>query len=252
MTIEEKINKIAENVPKVYEAGVEVGREEGKKAEYDAFWDAYQQNGTLKNYERCFAGRGWTAETFKPKHNIVPESTTQMFSASCLPNCDLDELAKNAGIMIDFSNTTSFIETFFFGLLYAVGTIDTRSATGLQNIFAYAQKLQTIRLLILKDDGTQIFSNNSFINCSSLVDLTISGVIGTTGANWQWSTNLSKASLSSIINALSKITSGLTVTLSEKAVDKAFETSAGANNGQKSAEWNALIAPYSNWTISLL
>ena len=37
MSIAEKLTTVAENVPKVYEAG--------KKAEYDAFWDKYQNNG---------------------------------------------------------------------------------------------------------------------------------------------------------------------------------------------------------------
>ena len=216
--------------------------EQGKQAEYDRFWDAFQQNGTLANYERVFAGRGWTAETFKPKYDIVPTACTQMFSASALPNCDLDELAANAGIKIDFSKAASFIETFNYTHLIAVGTIDTRSATGLQYIFSYSQKMQTIRLLILKDDGSQIFGNNSFMSCSALVNLTIQGVIGTTGANLQWSTKLSKASITSVVNALSSTTSGLSITLSKTAVNNAFTT----------AEWNALAGTKTNWTINLV
>ena len=39
MSIAEKLTAIAENVPKVYEAG--------QKSEYDRFWDAYQNNGKL-------------------------------------------------------------------------------------------------------------------------------------------------------------------------------------------------------------
>ena len=229
-----------------YDDGFTVGEESGRAAgevlAYDRFWDAYQQNGTLTNYERCFAGRGWTADTFKPKYNIVPVTTTHMFSASCLSNCDLDELAANAGITIDFSNATTFTEPFTWGNVAKVGTIDTRSASSLTAIFAYAHKLQTIRLLILKEDGSQTFGNNSFVSCNALVDLTIQGKIGTTGLNLQWSTKLSKASITSVVNALSATTSGLSITLSKTAVNNAFTT----------AEWSELAGTKSNWTINLV
>ncbi len=70
--------------------------------------------------------------------------------------------------------------------------------------------------------------------------------------DFYWCTKLSKASLTSIINGLSAETSGLTVTLSKTAVNKAFETSEGANDGSTSAEWLALIATKPNWNISLV
>ena len=229
-----------------FDSGLVVGKadgiEQGKQAEYDRFWDAYQQNGTLTNYERCFAGRGWTAENFKPKYDIVPVTITQMFSAAALPNCDLDELAAKAGVSIDFSKATTFTEPFLWGVVVKVGTIDTRSAENLQTIFGYAYKLKTIRLLILKDDGSQLFGNNSFNYCNELVDLTIQGVIGTTGANLQWSTKLSKDSITSVVNALSSTTSGLSITLSKTAVNNAFTT----------AEWNTLAGTKTNWTINLV
>ena len=50
-TVAEKLKEITDNVPYVYQSGVEAGR----KAEYDAFWDAYQQNGTKTNYSYAFS-----------------------------------------------------------------------------------------------------------------------------------------------------------------------------------------------------
>ena len=64
-------------------------------------------------------------------------------------------------------------------------------------------------------------------------------------------TLLSKASITSIINALSSTTSGLTVTLSKTAVNTAFETESGGADGSTSQEWLALATTKSNWTISL-
>ena len=65
-------------------------------------------------------------------------------------------------------------------------------------------------------------------------------------------TLLDKESLTSIINCLSDSTSGLTVTLSLTAVNKAFEITNGADNGSNSTEWLNLVNTRSNWTISLI
>ena len=62
MTIAEKLQTIAENEQKVYEAGV--------KSEYDRFWDIMQANGTRTNYARAFYGEGWRTETFLPKLSV--------------------------------------------------------------------------------------------------------------------------------------------------------------------------------------
>lgn len=41
MSIAEKLQTIVENEQRVYEAGKNKGIEEGKKLEYDRFWDEY-------------------------------------------------------------------------------------------------------------------------------------------------------------------------------------------------------------------
>lgn len=50
--------------------------EAGKEAEYDAFWDDFQENGNKTNYFHAFGGNGWTAKTLVPKYVIKPISTT--------------------------------------------------------------------------------------------------------------------------------------------------------------------------------
>ncbi len=62
MSMKENAQIIAENVPKVYEAG--------QKAEYDCFWDNFQRNGNRTDYSFGFGGIGWTPENFKPKYPI--------------------------------------------------------------------------------------------------------------------------------------------------------------------------------------
>lgn len=114
--------------------------------------------------------------------------------------------------------------------------------------FEGSKYLHTIKKITL-ESGTII--SNWFDYCTSLVNLTIEGTIGQNGFNVSWSP-LSKASLISVINALSDTTTGLTVTLRLAAVNTAFETTAGAADGSTSDEWTALIATKPNWTINLI
>ena len=47
------------------------GFEDGKKSEYDAFWDAYQQNGNRTHYVDAFTQLGWTDVVYQPKYPII-------------------------------------------------------------------------------------------------------------------------------------------------------------------------------------
>ena len=132
--------------------------------------------------------------------------------------------------------------------------ISFENTKALNSNFTYASKLRTLSIK-LKDDGSQTFAT-VFTNCYALENLTIIGKIGQNGFDIHWSTKLTKSSIISIINALLDTEEGKTITLSKTAVNKAFETSEGANNGSTSSEWITLITPKSNayngkWTITL-
>ena len=88
-------------------------------------------------------------------------------------------------------------------------------------------------------DENTLFTS-TFIQCNALENLTIDGTIGQNNFNLKDSTKLSKASIESVIDALSTTTSGLTVTFSKTAVDNAFTAD----------EWAALKATKSNWDIT--
>ena len=94
--------------------------------------------------------------------------------------------------------------------------------------------------------------DETFEWCHELVDLEMTGENKWTGLNLRWCKKLSKKSILNVINTLSATTEGLNVTLSKTAVNKAFETSSGANDGSASAEWKTLIAEREkNWVINL-
>lgn len=214
-----------------YEQGVE----DGKKAEYDRFWDLYQDYGNRTRYERAFAGVGWTDETFKPKYKITVGTSAYMMFA----NSQITEITRD---VVDFSKTATFNYTFYYDNAFKRIEIDCSSAEKLSDSF-YGGTITDIVLFNVTEklifERTFNGNGNKF---SSLVNLSISGVIGTDGLDVKYCTNLSEASGLSIINALSTTTSGLTVTL-----PTAWKTTYIANHGQTA--FDNLMATKSNWTI---
>lgn len=227
------------------------GYEDGIEYAYNQFWDAYQQNGERVNYNNAFS-YGWSTETFKPKYPIAPEGTCDyMFYYSKIGNADdpdFDFVEK--GIELDLSKVTRM--TYGFAYVRGIKRLGVIDFTGYtQNAFNrifWSTQIETIDKLVFAD---RTGFDHAFDYSPRLVNLTIEGTIGQGGFNVSWSP-LSKASIISVINALSSTTTGLTVTLRLAAVNTSFETTAGAADGSTSDEWTALIATKPNWTINLI
>ncbi len=261
MSIAEKLLTVAEGVPEVYDSGysegrrdgyalgVEDGVEAGKQAQYDTFWDKYQQNGNRKTYQGAFAGGGWNNATLKPKYTFgSPTNCAFMFYSSGFVG-DLAQYLEDSGITLDTSksvNMSSFANTAQYITRFGVIDATSASTSNSGNIFSHCYALEKIDKWVVSE-ATNI---GTLTSCSKLTSLTIEGAIGQ-NANFQYSP-LNKASILSIINALSTTATNKTLTLKLAAVDAAFETSEGANDGSTSAEWAALIATKPNWTISMI
>ena len=249
MTTAERLNKVAEGLEKTQELNTELesiinGGDTGYKSYYHEFWDSYQQNGKRTDYRYAFyAGDGsyspWNDESFKPKYDIKPTIASGMFIKCQITN--LKAILENLGRIIDFSKSTNVSSLFNSSVTIThLPTMDFSSATDAQLAFAYASKLHTIDELIVGEKITTITS--AFAGCIVLENVVIKGTIKINGFDFKDCKKLFKASITSIINALSTTTSGLAVTLSKTAVNNAFTTD----------EWNTLIATKSNWTISLV
>lgn len=196
---------IAENQQKVFDAGEKKGFEEGQKSEYDRFWDAYQSNGSRKNYQGAFYGYGWTEKLFKPKYDIIPNRADGIFRLlTNMAGVDLVQYLKTLGITLDFSETINFNDAFSYCYFGRIGTIDTTNAGNLGTTFAYC-RMKTIDKLVLKADGSQTFVT-PFVGASMLENLTIEGTIGQNGFNVQWSPLLSRESIDSILDCLKDFT----------------------------------------------
>ena len=286
MNIAEKLVKIAENEPKIYEVGktegynngytegyeigkseggdtdaayeqgkaegIEQGYTEGKQAEYDAFWDAYQQEGKRTFYRYAFNFGGWTEQNFKPKYDIIPTGEITSIFANTTINADLVEICEKQGIVMDFSQITQFEYCFQNSDFTRVGVIDARKSDKFVSVFSGAKNLVTIDEIILSKKCTNY--SNAFTNCSALKNVKFSGEI-VNSLNIYYSHKLSRASIESLINCLSDTTSEKTLTLSRTAVDKAFEyydSDGELQNGAASWEWYELTESKPNWTISLV
>lgn len=152
--------------------GYSQGFEDGKQAEYDAFWDIYQSNGERKHYANAFYNKYWNDETYNPKYDMNDVSnSTNMFSYAVITDTKVD---------IGISNAT-----------------DTTA------MFGYSSRLITIRKLIVSE--TTPFKSTTFVGCSALVNITIEGTIGVS-ISFPNSSKLSDASVQSIIDALKDLT----------------------------------------------
>lgn len=246
MTTAEKLTKVAEGLEKTQELNTDLekiinGGDTGYKSHYDRFWDTFQQNGNRTSYAYAFCSSGpndnpWNDELFKPKYDINTVGTDFMFRCSKITN--IRQALIDCGVKLTF-NTPALYYTFYGSTTTHIPDLGDTPRTNLQNAFASCTNLVSIGRLPVSE--TCSFAS-AFIVCTSLEDVIFDGVIGKGDLNLRWSTKLSKASITSIINALSTTTSNLTVTLSKTAVNNAFTTD----------EWNALVATKTNWTISLV
>lgn len=172
MSIAEKLTTIAENEQKVYEAG--------KKSEYDAFWDMFQNKGYGANYRYAFCYSRFDDSTFNPKYDInctnVDSSAQYMFYSSPITDTKVGIYAPTTNIAYCFRDSA----------------------------------VKTIRLLNVHESTEYSYA---FTGCEDLENITIGGTIGK-AVSFSPCTKLTHDSLMSIISALKDYSgSGTTVTL---------------------------------------
>ena len=246
MSIANKLQMIAENEQKVYNAGYNKGKADGRQAEYDRFWDNYQQNGNRNDYKNAFSGTGWTEETLKPKYpvKIVDTTTTsrcamEMFRRLGYNNSnilfDMTEICKR----LDLSEALS-IQGLLYNACAKNITLDASKSKTLQEAFRCGDGGVLDNMTLTVSSACQNYTN-AFYYCSNLTNLTFTdGSQIAASVDLHWSP-LTRASLESVIAALSDTATGFTASLKQSAVNAAFSWE----------EWLALVAAKPNWTITL-
>lgn len=233
MAIADKLTQIANNVPLVYNAGLEAGKSEGGDSWYDTFWDSYQQNGNRQNYQAAFPREGWNDVTFKPKYDMAPTTCYQMFQTCKIT--DLKKALQDAGVKLDTKNSTSFTQFIQSSDITILPKIDLTDATNTSSAFA-TNVIQSIEELVVSE--TTPFSK-TFDNAPNLTYMIVTGTIGRNGLDLHWSP-LTHESLTSIINALKDFTGTgetRTVTL-------------GSTNLAKLTDTEKAIAEAKGWTLA--
>lgn len=213
MSIAEKIITVSENIPKVYEAG--------KFAQQNDFWNKYISSCEQK-FAYAFAGSCWNDETYSSISNF----TKSLSVISC-------------AYMFNSSRVTN--------TLIAIDVTDCTGSTACYYMFN-GSAVATISKLILSEKTTL---TNMFSGASRIINVNFDGTVGK-NIDMHWSSSLSKKSIKSLFSVLSDTASEQTVTLSQKAVNIAFETSSGIADGSTGTEWLELIETKSNWTVSLV
>ena len=248
MSIAEKLQTIAENEQKVYEAG--------KQAEYDACWDSYQDYGNRDYYSGAFGGAGWVEIIGEMKYPIklgaYRACCEYMFAyfnrdkTGNAPLYDMTELSKK----IDFSQVMSANNTFNNARIKNL-TCDFSNAESLNSTFSGGNggiiENLTLKVTDKCKNFTAIFS---YQTAMTTIGFTDDSVIAASISFAQ--SPLIKESITNIMNTLSLNVTGCTVTFKKFAVDTAFETAEGLGDGSTSAEWLALRATKENWTVTLV
>ena len=243
--------------PQINLKGYSKGYADGQKSEYDRFWDAFQDYGNRTNYVNAFSGVYWNADTLRPKYTckIVNDGGASMFNKCFFSPTAYTKTLDISHISIDVSEATNCEAMFSNALVNKVTLIFSEKVTSLLNAFTKNnQGGATGMEITLKVPNPNCNWTNAFSYHANLKRLILleGTVIGVNGFSVQWCQYLPQEDIVGIINALSTQTSGLSVAINKRAVDKAFETSSGANDGSTSAKWLALIATKPNWTISLI
>lgn len=189
MSVAEKYTTLTEKIPQVYESG--------KQAEYDAFWDNFQEKGNRKAYDYAFRSNGWNNTNFKPKYDIKPTTAVGLFYTCDI--ADMADILEKQGVTLDLSSCPSLSNLCLNSpKLTRMPKIDASSATTIASVFSWCQKLNTIDEFVFSSKLTN--ANTAFGNCVSLVNFIASGEIACT-ISFQYSP-LSPASMKSVINAL--------------------------------------------------
>ncbi len=212
MSIANILTRLSEKILNVFEAGKKAGRD----AEWSEFWDAFQINGTRKNWNYAFQGSHWNDVNFKPKYDITfnqnMNNYTDMFRQSTIT--DLKKILDKQNVTLDTSGCSGSNTFALFNQCSKLTRVPILNASNLPNgvgsLFNGCKALQYVEKLILSENGTK-FSNTAFQSCNALEEIRFEGKIAS-DIHLGDCCSLSKASIESVVNALSDTTTGKTCT----------------------------------------
>lgn len=265
MSVAEKLTEIAENVPKVYDAGFANGEQKGYEAGHaegyskgttdgarsadNRWWQRFQKSGNRTNYDYAFSNADgsqieWHWNDVNPVYAMVPTTARYMFAElSPGSHIDLVERLDETESTLDFSKCEDFAYMLTNSGISHIGEIDASSAKNLNYIFYAAYTLKKVDKLIVNEGLT---FTGAFSSCMELTDITIQGKIAHSIQLHRGSVPLSAASIKSFITHLSYVGGSPSISFALSTIRKAF-------GSETSESWQILtdIAYDNGWTIEL-
>lgn len=227
-------------VDEVYEAG--------RKAEYDKFWDTFQNYGNRTHYDRSggrnFPQECWDFSLFYPKYDIKPTTAEQMFYnwSEERHRGDLAQRLRDCGVVLDTSKCTNLLGAFQYAYFTRIPPIDLTGIVAsyyVNYLFGNTERDRVdivIEKIIVNENTPYTLM---FSSARGIKSLTIEGTIGQNELNVSACEKLTHDSLMSIINALKTFTDGTTKTVT-----------LGATNIAKLTDAEKAIATQKGWTLA--
>lgn len=234
MDIAEKLVKIAENVPRVYQSG--------KDNKSNEFWDAIVDGGNKTYYRQTFQGSRWNDELFTPKSIIQATDVQSMFSGCAIVD------GYKISDYVNFSKAKDVSSTFANSTIQRIGVLDFSSSLSLYRAFWGCNHLVSIEKIKVNNGNCNMAE--TFDGCRALIDIAFEGTLGRT-FSLKDSSSLSKESIQNIFEHLSTTESGKALTLSKAAVNKAFGINVDDETTYpEGSEYYILRHSRDNWTVS--
>lgn len=182
----------------------------GREAERRAFWDAFTNNNTNKDYTSAFqnsvSARMWNKSTFNPPYKLNPVDCNYMFEYFGHYN----DLAPMTPEIVDFTGCTTATKTFSNACMSPI-EVDFSNLTSMRYTFESSNggnmPNTTIKVSKKLSDATNAFMHNVYgakFTDDSVIACSVS---------FAQSSLLSAESLQSIISALDYVDTACTLTL---------------------------------------
>lgn len=212
----------------------------------DEFWDDFQNKGARTHYEAALSG--FPATQFYPRYDInIVDAGTWMFThwgtaAMGYQRHPTDLVARleECGVSLDFSRATSTNYTFYDN--YDITRLpELNLSSSLSNNYFCYYLSYAVEIGKVTGNVSATWSN-AFRHTESLQHITFEpGTVGKS-ISFQHSSELTTASIESIIRGLSTSVSGQSCTINGTAINN-YISSEGRDT------WLSLIAERSNWSI---
>lgn len=212
----------------------------------DEFWDDFQNYGNRNYYPSTFSG--FPSSQFYPRYDIKPVGDAAwMFSywgssgaGAVYKEIDMKARLAECGVVLDFSEATTLNYTMYHNHeIIKLPDLDLSSSTNNNNFCYYLPNAVEIGKVTGNVNATW---TNAFRHTEALQHITFEpGTVGKS-ISFQHSSQLTPASIESIIRGLSTSASGQSCTINGTAVNN-YISSEGRDT------WLSLIAERSNWSI---